>query len=111
MIIDRNIKNYLILDQEPIRNALKKVDANEEGMVVCVDNAGLIIGALTDGDFRRWVISEGKPDLELPVSNIINRDFISAMVTDSHERISTLLNHRVQFVPLTDQSGRCVALA
>jgi sialic acid synthase SpsE/sugar phosphate isomerase/epimerase/CBS domain-containing protein len=111
MIIDKKIASYLVLDQESIRDALNKISSNEEGMIVCVDNAGLLLGALTDGDFRRWVISEKNPELDKAVGTIINRDIVSARVTDSVERMTSLLGHRVHFLPLTDKEGRCVALA
>ena len=111
MIIDRNITPYLVLDEESIRDVLKKIDSNEEGMVVCVDNAGLLLGVLTDGDFRRWVIAEGNLDLDRRVGAIINRSVSSARVTDSSERIESLLGHRVHFLPLLDAEGRCIALA
>ena len=111
MIIDKQIAPYLVLDQESIRDVLKKIDSNKEGMVVCVDNAGLLLGALTDGDFRRWIVLERNLDLDTPVGKIINRDITSARVTDSAERIESLLNGRVHFLPLTDVEGRCVALA
>jgi N-acetylneuraminate synthase len=111
MIISRNIAPYLVLDQDSIRDVLVKMDSNEEGMVVCVDNAGLLLGVLTDGDFRRWVITGRNPDLDGAVGTIINRDITSARAADSAERLASLLNNRVKFLPLTDSEGRCIALA
>lgn len=90
---------------------LRKVESNEAGMVVCVDEAGSLLGVLTDGDFRRWAMSFSQLDLNTPVETIINREIVSARVTDSIERIASLLGHRVQFLPLTDIDGRCAALA
>jgi len=111
MIVDRKVTPYLVLDQDPIRDVLKKINSNEEGMIVCVDNAGLLLGVLTDGDFRRWVMGETRPDLNRAVGTIINRDVASARLTDSPERIASQLSHRVHFLPLTDAVGRCVGLA
>ncbi len=111
MIIDRKIGPYLVVDQTPIRDALVKIDSNAEGMVICVDDSGLLVGILTDGDFRRWVIGESAPSLDKPVALIVNRNIASARVTDSAERIGSLLDRRVHFLPLTDAEGRCVALA
>lgn len=111
MIFDKNITPYLVLDQDSIREALRKIDSNEEGMVVCVDHAGLLLGVLTDGDFRRWVINETSADLGDPVGRIINRQFKSARVADSAERVGSLLDRRVRFVPLVDAEGRCVGIA
>lgn len=110
MIVDRQITSYLVLDQEPIRNALKKIDSNEEGMIICVDNAGLLLGVLTDGDFRRWIVGESQPNLDGSVGEIINRDIASARLSDSSERMASVLGKRIQFLPLTDHEGRCVGL-
>lgn len=111
MIISRQISPYLVLEHESIRDVLKKIDSNEEGLVFCIDNVGILQGILTDGDFRRWALVERTPDLEKPVGQIINRDITSARVTDSAERIESLLDLRVHLLPLTDAEGRCVAVA
>ena len=111
MILDRNIAPYIILDQEPIRNALTKINQNEEGLIICVDSEGLLLGVLTDGDFRRWIIGSIQIDLEKPVGEIINRSIITAKVEDSPNRIASKLKQHISFLPLTDSEGRCVALA
>ena len=111
MIIDRKITPYIILDTEPIRNALQKINANEEGLIICVNSSGLLLGVLTDGDFRRWIIESSQPDLEKPVEEIVNQNIISAKVADSPRSIAAKLDQQVQFIPLTDNEGRCVAIA
>ena len=102
MILDRNIAPYIILDQEPIRNALTKINQNEEGLIICVDSEGLLLGVLTDGDFRRWIIGSIQIDLEKPVGEIINRSIITAKVEDSLNRIASKLKQHISFLPLTD---------
>ncbi len=110
VVVERQIARYLVLEQEPIRSALKRIDDNEEGLAVCVDSHGVLVGILTDGDFRRWALQARSPDLDQPVGNIVHRDVVVARAGDSKQRIASLLNHRVKFVPLTDERGRCVAL-
>ncbi len=111
MIIDRNIAPYIVLINEPIRDALRKMDNNEEGLIVCVDESGILMGVLTDGDFRRWVMDNVNPDLDCQVGEIINREIASARIEASANRISSQLNQQVHFLPLTDNEGRCVGLA
>jgi len=111
MIIDRNISPYLVLDEEPIRKALNKIDSNEEGVIICVDNSGLLLGVLTDGDFRRWVLAEKDVNIDKPVGSIINRDSVSAKITNSSERIGMLLSHKIHILPLVNSEGRCIGLA
>jgi sialic acid synthase SpsE/sugar phosphate isomerase/epimerase len=111
MIVDRNISPFVIIDQMSILEALKKIDANEDGMVICTSENGLLLGVLTDGDFRRWVMQSSTPDLAQPVGNIINRSFQSARIGDSVERIAARMSNSIVFLPLVDPRGRFVALA
>lgn len=111
MIIDRNIAKYLILDEESLRKGLEKIDTNEDGILFCVDPSGILQGVLTDGDLRRHLIDAETFDPDRPLGGIVNREFVSASIDDSPDRIQTLLSARVAFVPLVDRQQRCVAVA
>jgi len=111
MNLDREMSRYLVIDDESIRHALRKIELNDEGVIVCIDSGGLLLGILTDGDVRRWMLDEERPDLDQPVSRIINRNIISARITDDAARIETRFNNDVHLIPLVDASDRCVAIA
>jgi len=111
MIIRKEISRYLVNELDPVRAALAKIDGNEDGIVFCVNDRGLLIGVLTDGDLRRWLIRVSRPDIELPVGQIVNRQFVSANVADKPERIAALLKGALEVVPLVDKNGCCVAMA
>jgi sialic acid synthase SpsE/sugar phosphate isomerase/epimerase len=111
MIIRKQIGRYLITELSTIRAALTKIDSNEDGIVFCVDDRGLLLGVLTDGDLRRWLVKVASPDLEQPVGAIINRSCVVASVNDRPERINALLKGSLEVLPLVDLSGCCVAMA
>lgn len=111
MIIRREISRYLITEFGTIRAALTKIDRNEDGIIFCVADTGLLLGVLTDGDLRRWLISVPSADLDQPVGTIINRRYVSATVNDRPERINALLKGPFDVIPLVDQNGCCVAMA
>lgn len=111
MIIDRNIHRYIVFEMDTIRNALARINDNEGGIIFCVDEEGVLVGVLTDGDFRRWAIAEPHVTLDKPVGQIANHTFATARITDSGERIQALLNEPISYLPLLDANGRCVALA
>ena len=111
MNLDREMSRYLVIDEESIRQALPKIDRNDEGVVVCVDASGLLLGILTDGDLRRWMVDQNRPDLDQPVGQIINRDLTVARITDDSKRIEARFNKSVHLIPLVDSDGRCVAIA
>ena len=109
MIIDKEVSLYLKNKNESLINALAKIEVNEVGSVVLVDDEGKLSGILTDGDFRRWVLSGGS--IEVKVSEVMNKDWVSAKITDSPEKISMLIDDKTKFIPLVDRVGRCVAIA
>ncbi len=111
MNLDRDMSRYLVLEEESIRNVLQKIDDNDEGIVICIDTAGVLQGILTDGDVRRWMLRERLPDLEKSIDPLINRSFTSARITDDATRIEAKFNQDVHIIPLTDPDGRCVAIA
>ena len=74
MIIRKEISRYLANEFSTIRSVLSKIDSNEDGIVFCVDDRGLLLGVLTDGDLRRWLISVSVPDLEQPRLRAISQD-------------------------------------
>jgi len=111
MNLDREMSRYLVLDEASIREALQRIDQNDEGIVVCVDTTGLFLGVLSDGDIRRWLMTQASPDLDQAVGGIINRDAVSARFTDDTAKIETRFDQVVRLIPLTDTDGRCVAIA
>jgi len=111
LIIDRDFTRYLVLDEESVRHVLTKIDENDEGMVVCVDSGGVLVGLLTDGDIRRWMLTTVVPDLNLPVGTIVNRAAITAPIGAEASVVEGLFGPGVRVVPLVDDGGRCVALA
>lgn len=112
MIIDRNISRYVACAEDSVRVGLAKMDANEEGFILCVDAVGAPCGVLTDGDFRRWIVATADPALDRPLADIVNRDFAAVPIDSGLEQAAALLRGpRIDHVPLLDAAGRCVAMA
>lgn len=110
MIIDKNVSKYLIVADESIRNGLRKIEANEDGVIFCVDNDGILQGVLTDGDVRRWIMTAEKVSVDDAIATVMNRDYVHASVEDNEDKIKANLSDRVSFLPLVDNHGRCVAI-
>lgn len=54
--IESNLE-LLVGPEAKIRDSLKKIDANSEGILFVVDNFSRLIGSLTDGDIRRSLLA------------------------------------------------------
>lgn len=70
--MDDNVKPFLVPQTYTIRQAMEQLEKTEEKIVFVVDEASRLIGSLTDGDVRRWILSDG--DLKAEVIRICNRD-------------------------------------
>jgi len=53
-----------------IVEAMTKIDINEKGILFIVDESNKLMGCITDGDIRRWLIKTG--DLNVPVEYAMN---------------------------------------
>jgi len=111
MLIDRNIEKFIVLSDESIRTALKKIDANKSRIIFAVNQHGVLEGIMTDGDFRRAVLKDAKLNLDQAVSTVMNKRFDSMPADADPDDIEHHFSERVQFVPLLDTQHRLVAIA
>jgi D-glycero-alpha-D-manno-heptose-7-phosphate kinase len=91
-----------------IQEAFVRLNANKKGVVFAVDEEARVVGCVTDGDIRRFLLEND--DLSAPLSAFMNRDFVWASVGTSREQILKLLDHRVHFVPVLDSSRRLLSV-
>ncbi len=110
MIIDRNINQYAVLVEETIADALKKIVDNRKGIICGITSQGIIEGLFTNGDFLRWLMQQSEPNLEQPISILLNRDFTYAHLDDNPDKIQSLLD-KYKYIPLVDQRHRLMAVA
>ena len=111
MIIDRSIKKYIIFDEDPVHRAFEKINANNMRIVFVVDEYGVLIGVVTDGDLRRWILNQKTIDLQRPVSDAVNTEFTYCRDDNQPNRIEAKFSRKVEFIPLVDDRMRLVAVA
>lgn len=111
MIIDRKIEKYIIFYEEDIKSALKKIDANDMRVIFVLNEAGILKGIVTDGDFRRWILAQDSVDLTKSVGNVCNTNFFYTRIGESPDKIQSFFSKRIDYVPLVDKKMRLVAVA
>ncbi|MDD5492621.1 MAG: nucleotidyltransferase family protein [bacterium] len=67
----QDLKKMLIAPDIPIKKALKQMDEAAGKILFVVDDKDRLLGTITDGDIRRWII-KGK-SLDEAVDNVMNR--------------------------------------
>ncbi|OLT55933.1 N-acetylneuraminate synthase family protein [Moorena bouillonii] len=111
MLIDRNLSKYIVFGEDSILNALKKISDNKSRIIFSVTESGVLEGIMTDGDFRRWLVSQNNIDLNQPVYKVSNKNYKSVPADVDHGQILAAFSAEVEFIPLVDSVGHLVAVA
>lgn len=111
MQIEKNISSFIVFSEDSILNALRKISDNKRRMVFTVSSSGVLEGAVTDGDFRRWLISQDDIDLNKPVNLIANKKPTVVQESEDHAKIRGMFSDKIQFIPIVDKYRHLVAVA
>lgn len=111
MHIERNVTRLTVDSRDDIVTAMRKIDANKSRIVFVVDAHGHLVGALSDGDVRRWLIASTTPDLSTPVEQIANRRCRTAPSDATPAELRELLAGPITHVPVIDAQRRLLGIA
>lgn len=112
MIIERELAPYIVFAEDPVLVGLGKINANKQRIVFCVDSHGILLGSLSDGDFRRWLIANPTASLDVSCATVANRDVQTVPRGASVTEIAPLLGRDgVHHVPMVDDRGHLWAIA
>ena len=111
MIIDRSIRPFVVYSEDPVLTALERITANKARIVFCVSEHGHLVGAISDGDVRRWIATQTEVDLSRPCVEVANTSARQAPATATPAEIRQLFVGAVDHVPLLDEHGHLVAVA
>lgn len=111
MRIEKKIREYLVFSGDSILDSLKRISDNKSRIVFVVQENGVLIGSLSDGDVRRWLTQSSNFDLNMPVDSIMNHDFVSRPQSETQTQIAQYFDQKRDIIPLTDDQGRFVAMA
>jgi sialic acid synthase SpsE/sugar phosphate isomerase/epimerase len=111
MYIDKNVEPYVVNENVNITDALKKLSASQKRIIFTVDNYFRLTGAISDGDFRRWVLEQENLSLDVAAKEVANADIMSANDEDDSRAVADKLSNKVQFLPVLDKEQRIVGVA
>jgi dTDP-glucose pyrophosphorylase len=104
-----NVESFLIPLTHTIRQAMEQLEKTEEKIVFVVDEKSRLIGSLTDGDIRRWILSDGA--LKAQVLHICNRTPHVVEEGFSTEQVRAhMLENNLGCVPVINPSREIVQL-
>ena len=92
------LKDFLAYPDTKVVDALQKIDKNAKGILFIINEEEKLVGTITDGDVRRWLIKTG--DLQAPVERVMNKNpkyIYSNNITNYREY---LLKYSIRIAPV-----------
>jgi N-acetylneuraminate synthase len=111
MILVRDVAGFLVLEDEPVETALRRISANKSRAVFVVAADGRLVGSLTDGDFRRWLVGTDSPSLAAPSGEVAHRECTWVRQGDPSAKVDSLFTDAITMIPVVDDRHRVVAVA
>lgn len=95
----------LIKPNISIKDGWRQLNENNYKILFVIDEQEKLIGSVTDGDIRRWLL--GDHSLQESISQVMNTKPLTVFETTEDEIIRQLmLKHRIECIPVVDLQGR-----
>lgn len=105
MEIER-IAEFIGKDDITIVDAMGKIDINSKGVLFIVNKNAELVGALSDGDIRRWIMNTG--EINATVTNAMNRTPKYLPIDEKMNAVKTLKEKLIPAIPIVDEANRIV---
>lgn len=100
-------ESIIIGPDASVKEALKQLDKSAEKILFVVDDDDRLVGSLTDGDIRRWILADGS--LEEKVSVVCFKGTYFVRRAHDIEKVKEeMLKRKIVYVPVVDVEKRIV---
>jgi dTDP-glucose pyrophosphorylase len=100
-----SINRFLTKPDVSIKEGWKQLNDNGYKILFIVDDHGVLIGSVTDGDVRRWILADRS--IQEPLLRIMKSPPLRGLESDDEPKLRKLmLETRVECIPIVDAAGR-----
>ena len=102
------LKYMTVAKSSTIKNAMININKNKTGSVFITKNKS-ILGIVTDGDIRRYLINNKK--LDAKIENLMNKKFVSIDSFETREnifKITEKYKHKIRVFPIVNKNNELV---
>ncbi|MBF8983790.1 nucleotidyltransferase family protein [Lutibacter sp. B2] len=103
-----DIKSIIISDEISIKEAMFKIDKTSKKILIVADDDNRVLGVITDGDLRRWILKNG--DLNKDVSHIMNTNPTLVRIGEEDRALSIMKSKFIDAIPVVDQDNKVVSV-
>ncbi|MBE6047063.1 MAG: CBS domain-containing protein [Clostridium sp.] len=102
-----NEVNHLTIDKNKnIRDAMKKIDKESSQIVFVIDEEEHLLGTITDGDIRRWILKNGSMD-ELVVK-VMNKHPTILYEQEKNKAYKVMKDKSIKAIPILDDDNKII---
>ncbi len=94
---------FLIFPESTVVEAMQKIDANAKGILFVADKNRKLVGVITDGDIRRWLIKTG--ELQGTVEHIMNKNPKVIYRKEVALAKEFMIKHAITALPVVNAKG------
>jgi len=103
-----DLKKVLIGPEISVNQAMKRMDEGAEKILFVVDNENRLLGTVTDGDIRRWILKQGS--LSNSISEVMNKNPIFLKEGYQIEQAKLLMiTKKIECIPIVDERMRIIS--
>lgn len=107
--IKNNWRNILVSEKITVLAAIKHIDTHALRVLLVVDEQERLLGVITDGDIRRYLLKQST--LEETINNIMNKNPATATLSESKEQLMMRMHSLSIFhLPIVDNNKRVIGL-
>lgn len=102
----KDLEKFICNMNTRLVDAMKTIDTNAICLVYVVDDEGKLVGCLSDGDIRRWIISTG--EINSFIKNVMNKQpkyVFSSAIDKAHDVIE---RNRINSLPILDKDRHII---
>lgn len=103
-MIDKELQKYVGTEEITVVEAMQKIDINTEGILFIADGEERLVGSLTDGDIRRWLIRTGK--LDVRASQMMCKDPKFLLEDEAYRSFDFMRENQITSVPVLSSDKR-----
>lgn len=98
-----SLKLFLTTKDVSIVEAMQKIDRNAKGILFVVEEKQRLVGVVTDGDIRRWIIKTG--ELDSKIEYVMNKNPKKIFHTDVAVADKIMKKYGITALPIVDSKG------
>lgn len=100
------LKKIVSGPESTLKDVMAALDVGGQGVIFIVDDAGEMLGLMTDGDIRRSLLASA--ELTALAKDHMRQDFVFGSSVNNWDENAKLLNERIRHLPVLDERKQLV---